>query len=110
MAPSKSKKSSKGPVRRSSRASKAPTRFRPASADMPEEIAVMIRDVAASVAADSDIPFAPEAVSMLEEMLEPIFEALMVKALEHAVKAGREAITEADILAVRSSVVGKGKK
>ena len=42
----------------------------------------MIRDVAASVAADSDIPFAPEAVSMLEEMLEPIFEALMIKALE----------------------------
>ena len=48
------------------------------------------------------------AVAYLEKALEPVFEALMVQALEHAVSKGRDSITEADISAVRSKVA-KGK-
>jgi histone H3/H4 len=105
MAKTKSKPTTKA-TRRSTRLSKVPVKFRPASADMPVEIQTMIRDVAAAVAAKSATPFAPEAVDFLEQALEPVFEALMVKALEHAVKAGRDSITEADLRAVKGSVVG----
>lgn len=63
------------PLRKTTRDRKAPARFRPGpSADLPEDIQCMIRDVASSVAAGSKIPFAPEAVVCLEEVLEPIFE------------------------------------
>ena len=41
---------------------------------MPEEIQTMIRDVAATVAGKSSVPFSCEAVSYLEQALEPVFE------------------------------------
>jgi len=69
----------------------------------------MIRDVASSVAAKSDVPFSSEAVTSLEQALEPIFEALMVAALRNAVAAGRDSITEKDINAVKGKIIGKGK-
>ena len=68
------------PVRQSERASKAPARFRPgASADVPTELLDLIRDVASSAAARSDVPFEPSAVTALEEALEPMLEALCVR-------------------------------
>lgn len=70
----------------------------------------MIRDVAATVAGKSSVPFSCEAVSYLEQALEPVFEALMVQALEHAVKSGRDSVTEADLAAVKSKVIAGTKK
>ena len=70
----------------------------------------MIRDVAATVAGKSSVPFSAEAVSYLEQALEPVFEALMVQALEHAVKSGRDSVTEADLAAVKSKVIAGTKK
>ena len=89
------------PVRRTSeRASKAPTRFRPSSADVPSELLDLIRNVATAAASKSTVPFEPSAVTALEEALEPMLEALCEAAMKHAKAAGREEIEEADLKAV----------
>ena len=88
------------PPRRSERDSKAPVRYRPASADVPSELLDMIHSVAESAAEKSAIPFEPAAVAALEESLEPMLEALCAAAHKHAQESGRDDITEADLKAV----------
>ena len=92
--------SAEAPIRRSERAGKAPTRFRPSSADVPSELLDLIRDVASSAAANSEVPFEPSAVVALEEALEPMLEVLCEAALKNAKANGREEIEEADLKAV----------
>ena len=91
--------------RRSERAQKAPARFRPASADVPGELLDMIRDVAATAATKSKVPFEASAVTALEEALEPMLEALCAAALKHAAAQGRDEISEADLKAVSKTFI-----
>lgn len=61
----------KGPavaIRKSTRIRNTPQRMVPNS-DLPSDIQRMIHEAAATTAAKSDVPFAPEAVSMLEQAL-----------------------------------------
>ena len=93
--------------RRSARASKAPSRYRPSTADMPEDFQEMIHDVACSAVGKSDVTFDPAAVIALEEALEPMLEALCKAALAHAEKDGRDTFTEADLKAVSKTYYKK---
>ena len=96
-------------IRSSKRVAKAPSFYRPSSADVPSELLDLIRDVASSAASKSSVPFEPSAVTALEEALEPMLEALCAKALAHANEAGRDEIEEKDLKAVSKSFAAKVK-
>ena len=93
--------------RRSERPGKAVQRYRPSSGDVPSELQDMISNVAQEAAAKSPVPFAPDAVTALEESLEPMLEAVCAAALKHANDNGREEILEEDLKAVSKSYMSK---
>ena len=123
----------KGPavaIRKSTRTRNAPQRLTPNS-DLPTDIQNMIHDAAQSTAAKSDVPFAPEAVTMLEQALcvppptlaraspretasltnrlflslrEPIFRNMMEAAMKNAVENGRDTITDKDLDVIRKRI------
>ena len=97
------------PVRRSERSKAHPQRFRPTSGDVPAELLDMIRDVAASAAAKSEVPFEADAVVALEEALEPMLEAVCSAAFARAAEKGRDEIELEDLKAVSATFM-KGSK
>lgn len=96
-------------VRRSVRSKTHPQRFRPTNDNMPAELAALVRDVAATAAAKSAIPFEADAVIALEEALEPMLESVCAAAMDHATKKGRSDIELEDLQAVSKSFMKSAK-
>ena len=97
--------------RASGRITKQPMRLRPSTpSEVPTELLELIHSAATGAASKSKLPFESDAVTALEEALEPMLEALCAGALAHAEKAGRTEINEADLKAVAASIFSNKAK
>eukprot|EP00041_Stephanoeca_diplocostata_P018423 m.385586 g.385586 ORF g.385586 m.385586 type:complete len:118 (+) comp21010_c0_seq1:355-708(+) len=84
-------------VRRSSRATKVPQRFRPGgTADVPSALEELIHKATFEAAGKAELPLTLDAVTALEDALKPAVAGFLAAVVSHADKNGRHDVCDAD--------------